>query len=118
MSHDPFLIKPNAPYHRRTMADDNFDQKTVMTLIPKQWPRRAVPKRRSWKVNQVLPIVKRGLANNATSAVYMLNMSLLPTDATPNQCLLWVEAFLESFEALNDRDEAAQVADNAINRSS
>jgi len=119
MSHDPALIKPYADYHRRTMADDHYDSKfKPLVLINARKPKRKVPPPRSWKVNQVIPIVKKRLSNNPTNAVWMLNMSNLPASATPKQCLLWVETFLESFEALNDRDEAADAADKAVMRCS
>ena len=119
MYHDPTLIKPYADYHRRTMADDHYDRKLKpLVLINARKPKRQVPPPRSWKVNQVIPVVKRGLASNPTNVVWMLNMSNLPTSATPKQCLLWVETFLESLNALNDRDEAAELADKAVERSS
>ena len=117
MINDPALIKPYADYHKRTMADDQYDRKLKpLVLINARKPKRKVLPPRSWKVNQVIPIVKRRLANNPTNAVWMLNMSNLPASAAPKQCLLWVETFLESLEALNDRDESADVADKAVLR--
>ena len=119
MFHDPKYIKPNADYHHRTIGDDVYDSRVkAVVLINAKKPKRKVPPPRSWKFKQVIPIVKKRLASNATNAVYMLNMSNLPSDASPQQCVLWVETFLSALESLNDRDEAASAADKAVKRSS
>ena len=117
MLHDPTLIKPYADYHRRSMADDHYDRKLKpLILINAKKPKRQVPPPRSWKVNQVIPIVKKRLASNPTNAVWMLNLSNLPSSATAKLCVLWVEPFLEALNALDDRDEATDSADKAVLR--
>lgn len=124
MIHDPSLIKPNADYHkrtmaddRRTMADDHYDSKLKpLVLINARKPKRFVLPPRSWSIKQVIPIVQKRLAANATLAVKILNLSNLPNDSTPEHCILWVETFLESLEALKDQDDAADAADRAVSR--
>lgn len=124
MSHDPSLIKPKASYHRprvtnpnRTLADDARDLRIKPFWIDKSpKPRRKVLPPRSWNVSQVLPIIKAGHAGSPTNAVWLLNLSNLPASASPEHCLLWVETFLESYASLNDRDESAEIADNAVQR--
>ena len=118
MIHDPSYTDPFAGSPHRTLADDVNDTKVkAVILINARKPKRRVPPPRSWLYKQVIPIVKKRLASNATNAVYMLNMSNLPSDAAPEQCILWVETFLSALESLEDRDDAADAADRAVRRS-
>ena len=119
MIHDPSFVDPLAGSPHRTIADDVYDTKVkAVVLINARKPKRCVPPPRSWLYKQVIPVVKNRLASNATNAVYMLNMSNLPSDAAPEQCVLWVETFLSALESLEDRDDAAAAADRAVRRSS
>ena len=119
MLHDPALIKPNADNHRRTMADDVMDSKAKpLILLPNPMLPLPKPRRRPWKINQLMPIVYPGLANNCTYAADMLNLSNLPVDASPEQCLSWVRLFTDSLECGSDSATAVAVANESVNSKS
>ena len=71
-------------------------------------------RRRPWKVNQLLPIVHAGLANNPSFALTMLNLSNLPVDASPEQCLAWVRLFTDSLDCGSDSATAVYVANKSV----
>ena len=115
MLYDPALIKPYADYHKRTIADDVMDTSVKpLILLPNTMQPRPKSRRRPWKVNQLMPIVHAGLANNPTFALTMLNLSNLPVSSSPEDCLAWVRAFSDSLECGSDSGTAVYVANKSV----
>ena len=106
MKHDPTWIKPNADY--------KLKPKPLILIKPECYEPEPEPQPRSWKVSQYVPIVKRGLAPSGTNAAAMLNMSWLPEDASPDDCLAWTLVFCHAVEGGVRAREAARIADRQL----
>jgi KaiC/GvpD/RAD55 family RecA-like ATPase len=68
--------------------------------------------KRSWSADQVQALMVAGLAENSYNAVSLLNLSSLPSSASPSLCSKWASRYRD-FRNMNDCEplRAASVAD-------
>ena len=105
MANDPSMIKPYADYHNKNR---------LVIVQPAAFVKEGKPAPRSWKVSQCSPLLQNGLVRNGTRAVELLNLSKLPGDAPPEQCLAWARSFCQAIEGGLDVETAARTANNNI----
>jgi hypothetical protein len=99
----------------KTHADHHNQGERLLVLIPSSVKRiNPKPPPRSWKVSQIIPIVKQGLTPDGTKAVYLLNLSSLPLSATPQDCLAWVRWFRTALDLNLSLEEAVEIANRRI----
>ena len=105
MADDPSMIKPYADYHNK---------KRLVIIQPAAYVKEDKPAPRSWKVSQCSPLLQNRLVGNVSRAVELLNLSLLPGDASPEQCLAWARSFCQAIEGGLDVEAAARTANKCI----